>query len=163
MWLVTTQGFYSAVAHRNQPDNLLIRARVRRDLTALEKQLPEAGVKGRIFEDSTADYPYRIILSREEWAIVVARLATSIDYANFKDAVKERQGKKRANTYMNVWTALLRLEPNMWSRRRAAWALEDAAYDRDDTLFTGEELFPLGIPLEGGHRTRTRRGKGKRR
>jgi hypothetical protein len=35
MWLVTTQGFYSVVAHRGDPDRVLVRARVREDLEAL--------------------------------------------------------------------------------------------------------------------------------
>ena len=40
MWLFTTQGFYSVVAHRRDPDRLLVRARAREDLEALRDQIP---------------------------------------------------------------------------------------------------------------------------
>ena len=32
MWLVTTRGFYSVVENHHDPDELLVRARVREDL-----------------------------------------------------------------------------------------------------------------------------------
>ncbi len=40
MWLVTTQGFYSAVAHRDDPDKVLVRGRTRGDIEALREQIP---------------------------------------------------------------------------------------------------------------------------
>src|SRR2546430_6376685 len=39
MWLITTQGFYSVVAHRDQPDMLLVRARTSDDTAALKRQI----------------------------------------------------------------------------------------------------------------------------
>ena len=35
MWLITTQGFYSAVEHREDPERLIVRARTREDIEAL--------------------------------------------------------------------------------------------------------------------------------
>lgn len=40
MWLFTTQGFYSAVAHRSDPSRAIVRARAREDLEALRHQIP---------------------------------------------------------------------------------------------------------------------------
>jgi hypothetical protein len=131
MWVVTTKGFFSAVEHRKDPNTVIVRARVRKDLEAARNLIEDAADRRRhrIYVDNTADYPYRLDLPKDIWASVVAQLAHDIDYDNFKDAVKARQGKKRASVYMDVWTALAKLEgpPGaMWQRRRRA------AVDPDD-------------------------------
>lgn len=33
-------------------------------------------------------------------------MTTAIDYTNFKDSVKDRQGVERANVYLRVWSAV---------------------------------------------------------
>lgn len=106
MWLVTTQGFYSVVAHRERPGRLLIRARVREDLEALRAQIPEIAP----YEDREADYRWRAEVSVEEWRDALIVLARGIDYDNFKDAVAERQGFEREAVYHRVWSELLRLQ-----------------------------------------------------
>lgn len=106
MWIATTQGFYSAVAHREHPDFVIVRARSRTDLEALRKQIPEI----EPFEDRTADYRHRALVSRSEWVAAVAQLASEIDYDNFKSAVATRQGAKRAGIYGRVWADLLEIQ-----------------------------------------------------
>ena len=59
MWLITTQGFYSVVAHRRDPDKLIVRGRVREDLEALREQIPEL----RVFSDPDADYRWRAVVT----------------------------------------------------------------------------------------------------
>ena len=103
MWLFTTQGFYSVVAHRSDPAKVLVRARARSDLEALREQIPDL----RIFEDADADYRYRAIVDHEKWVAAVAILAASIDYDNFKKRVAERQGPDRERAYLRVWTEML--------------------------------------------------------
>ncbi len=88
MWVITTQGFYSAVAHRDEPDTVIVRARTRDDIEALRRQIP--GIEP--FEDATADYRHRAVVGRAEWVAAVAQLASAIDYDNFKDEVAERPG-----------------------------------------------------------------------
>ncbi len=105
MWLLTTQGFYSVVEDRDDPHWLLVRARTRADLEALGEQ-----VEGlEIFDDPDADYRWRARLLREEWIAAAAQLAHAIDYPNFKQAVDERQGPRRAWLYEKVWLVLRRL------------------------------------------------------
>ena len=105
MWLFTTQGFYSVVEDRDDPRWLLVRARTREDLAALGSQ-----VEGlQIFESADADYRWRARLLREEWLAAVAQLAHAVDYPNFKEAVAERQGSRRASIYSKVWLVLRRL------------------------------------------------------
>ncbi len=106
MWITTTQGFYSVVAHRDDPDKLLVRARTREDIEALREQIPDL----EPFEDRRADYRHRAVVSRAEWVAALAQLVTDIDYDNFKNAVAARQGGERAALYGVVWRELLRLQ-----------------------------------------------------
>jgi hypothetical protein len=106
MWLVTTQGFYSAVAHRTSSEHVLVRARTRDDLEALRRQIPDI----EPFEDLDADYRHRAVVTRAEWVSAVAQLASEIDYDNFKNAVAARQGSARAGIYGRVWSELLSLQ-----------------------------------------------------
>jgi hypothetical protein len=106
MWLITTQGFYSVVAHRDDPDLLLVRARTREDIEALREQIPAL----EPFEDRSADYRHRAVVTREHWRDAVAQLVGAIDYGNFKSAVGKRQGWDRERVYHAVWDVLARLQ-----------------------------------------------------
>ena len=106
MWLITTQGFYSVVAHRDEPDKLLVRARTREDIEALREQIPTL----EPFEDRHADYRHRAVVGRAEWVAALAQLVTEIDYDNFKDAVAARQGRERSGLYGRIWSILLELQ-----------------------------------------------------
>ena len=110
MWLITPIGFFSVV--RKSTDiptkTLTVRARVREDLEALKVGLlPELG---EIQESKTNDYRYRAVAPREAVARAMADLATSLDYANFKNEVARRQGTVRAALYHDVWSELYRLQ-----------------------------------------------------
>jgi hypothetical protein len=106
MWLLTTQGFYSVVAHRDDPDKLLVRTRTRDDIEALREQIPSL----EPFEDRCADYRHRAIVTRAEWVAALAELVGEIGYDNFKDAVAARQGSERAALYGVLWRELRRLQ-----------------------------------------------------
>jgi hypothetical protein len=106
MWLLTTQGFYSVVAHRDRPGTLLVRARTRTDIEALRVQILDLAP----FEDESADYRWRAEVSREQLAKAVAQLAEEIDYPNFKNAVADAQGPEREGLYQQVWQVLRRLQ-----------------------------------------------------
>lgn len=117
MWLVTTYGFFSVVAHRDEPDKVLIRARSRGDLEnlcELGADSPGDANSGEfaadeIIELDDADYRYRLIVERSSWEQVASRLVAEIDYPNFKDAVGV-EDPERAHLYMEVWSALRRVE-----------------------------------------------------
>ena len=106
MWVFTTEGFFSVVAHRTQPDSVLVRTRVREDLVALAGHVPTL----TIVEDGDADYRWRAVMKRSDWEGAVARLAAGIDYDNFKGAVARRSGKDRAGLYGDVWSVLRALQ-----------------------------------------------------
>ena len=106
MWLATTHGFYSVVEHRDDPDHLLVRARVHQDLEALADQIP--GIEP--YETPEGDYRWRAEVTREQWRDAVAKLAMAIDYPNFKNAVDDRQGREREEIYSGVWAQLKTLQ-----------------------------------------------------
>ncbi len=106
MWLVTTQGFYSVVADRDDPHRVLVRARTRADIEALGEQIPDLDP----FEDPEADYRWRAFIDRADWERAVVRLTEEIDYPNFKARVCECQGPERAARYEELWWKLRALQ-----------------------------------------------------
>lgn len=105
MWVITTRGFYSVVAHADDPTKVSC-AHAREDLVALSDLVSNV----RIVETPSADYRWRANVDRTAWVDAVARIAEEIDYPNFKSAVAERQGWERAEPLNDVWTTLRRLQ-----------------------------------------------------
>lgn len=102
MWTMTTRGFYSVVAHRDDPARVLVRARCERDLLALGDLLPDA----QPTHTPDADYHWRFECTKAQWAGALAVMAGEVDYPNFKAAVTDRAHHR---AYLEVWHALLSL------------------------------------------------------
>src|SRR4051794_32691364 len=115
MWLFTTLGFYSVVAHRGGRDRLLVRARTEADIEAPWSQIPSL----KPFEDPAADYRWRAIVSRSEWSDAVQGLVGELDHPNFKGAVAARQSLERAALYEEVWWKLRLLQESARGPTRA--------------------------------------------
>lgn len=112
MWIILPEGFLSIV-HKApcQPDELLVRARVRKHLATL---FPAA----KIVESDGTDYRFRAIIKRTEVAEFLAAQAHRIEYGNFKDQVREHRFH---DALLSVWHSLARLQPfGAYGRRRAA-------------------------------------------
>lgn len=109
MWLFTEEGFFSAVAGRDHPDQIVVRARARDDLVRLLDTYWAAADAPKILDEG-GDYPHRVVMGREDWAEIVQEAAAKIDYTNFKDMIHDKLGHERAHTYLRVWSALLELE-----------------------------------------------------
>jgi hypothetical protein len=104
VWLMTpARGFYSVVEHRDQPGNLLIRARVRGDLENLEPLIDGL----QILDTPEGDYGYRATITRADWQAAVAVMASEVTYPNVKDAVVDDH---RHDVYANAWLALRDLQ-----------------------------------------------------
>lgn len=110
MWLITPVGFFSVVQKPadQATQKLTVRARVRSDLEALRSRYLPA--LGDIEESAVNDYRFRATAPRDAVAAAMAMLVQEVDYDNFKDAVKARQGASRANLYHQVWDVLYRLQ-----------------------------------------------------
>ncbi len=105
MWLITPYGFYSVVENTNdsQKQTVLVRSRNKEDLLNLS-HFTKRPVCPFWMQD--ADYRYRIIMPKTEWAAIVAQMANEIDYPNFKN----RAPKARKKIYTQVWWELSALE-----------------------------------------------------
>ena len=103
MWLFTQNSFISVVQHRQQPHDVLVRARVKSHLARLFPQK-------QIQEDAEADYRYRLIVPKIEFAKVVSEyIMQSLDYDNFKAA--QDTGDPAWTRFLHaVWTEGLRLQ-----------------------------------------------------
>jgi len=91
MWLMTQYGFFSIVQHKDDAEKYLVRARLRPDLERL-KDL--AALTTEIVELKSADYRYRIVISREEMLRVLRWLGEAINYPNFKDRIADLPDQK---------------------------------------------------------------------
>jgi tetratricopeptide (TPR) repeat protein len=96
MWLMTQYGFYSVVAHRAEDDTFLVRSRVKNDLENLRTL---AGLENEIHVSPYSTYPYRLVLSGEEWSVALACLGATISYDSFKKrihALPDQSGRSEA-------------------------------------------------------------------
>ena len=105
MWLFTKNSFVSIVQHREQPDDVLVRARAKKHLARL---FPETA--DQIWHDSEADYPWRLIVSKQALAErVSAYILQNLSYDNFK-AAQEKDDPAWPRFLHAVWAEGLRLE-----------------------------------------------------
>ena len=102
MWVVLNKSFLSIVKNRNNEKQLLVRARVNGDI---EKVFETADV----FQDANADYKYRAYIEKEIVASAISEEIINIDYDNFKNSVSKNDNERK-NSYMNVWSALYKLQ-----------------------------------------------------
>ena len=135
MWLFTKNSFISVVQHRQQPDNVLVRARVRKHL---EKLFPHRGKE--IYADSSADYKYRLLISKRELSEVVSDyILCGLDYDNFK-AAQGRDDPAWARFLSTVWAAGVKCADAFKKRERK--------YEQWD-LFTQQPIAFYHPELEG--------------
>ena len=103
MWLFTTTGFISIV--EDDADHLVVRAR---DSLSLSPLVQSYNVEIR--STPTADYPYRIFLSKDQFKNYLHNQTGLINYKNFKSEVAITRGKKFANALLSVWSAMHEVE-----------------------------------------------------
>lgn len=128
MWLCSKHGFFSV--KRDNEDRFFIRARVRQDLVNLCEELRDAlvvdpsdqvlvrlkselpgpspiDVAEAIQDWPTADYRYRLIVSKQALDVIFQFLADGIDYPNFKSEVSRHPDQQRhLPLYHKVWETM---------------------------------------------------------
>jgi hypothetical protein len=107
MWVMTTEGFYSAVEDSFNKEYLIVRSRQRKDLVNL---LIKLELPIEISENVGSDYRWRVWLTKWEWAKFLHMTGESIDYPNFKNKVHSIDAE-RAKVYGEVWAVLYALQP----------------------------------------------------
>lgn len=100
MWIFLKDSFLSIVDKGGDGTTLLVRGRCRGDI---ERVFPNV----EVIEGGGTDYGFRARINREEVALVLADSIRSIDYANFKNTVKNRV---RHDAYLGVWAQMYRMQ-----------------------------------------------------
>jgi len=120
MWIFTEIGFFSVVRGDDEDGvpTVMVRARVRDDLVSLLECYGDELEPAPILEWPGRDYPYRVIMARDEWAKILLALGMELDYPNFKNRVAQVSGAMRAQAYGAVWSVMLRLEEKLGIRER---------------------------------------------
>ena len=93
MWICLNHGFISIVKDKDEPRNLLVRARKR---GVLETMFPSA----QILTNAGTDYQYRVSVLAPLAMTAVVKEMKNINYTNFKDSVRD---KELAQDYAEFW------------------------------------------------------------
>lgn len=130
MWICSTEGFYSIVAHPTDEDVLVVRARSLGDLVAFrdiahvliatrnQKASELLGLKAlaseKIIKTPMRDYAFRLFASRVAVGTVVGEIAIANSATNFKSAIAASQSQ--ADKLMAY--SRFHHEMEAWQRRR---------------------------------------------
>jgi len=96
MWIMTNTGFLSIVAHRDRPNDLLVRARRKGEIRSA---FPDAQIR----RTPDGDYLFRAVVSRREVAREIGEKIQNIDYDNFKDSVRD---EKLHDACFGAWSVM---------------------------------------------------------
>jgi hypothetical protein len=99
MWIFTTSGFISIV--EQDADYLIVRARDRLSLSLLAQSY-----EVEIRSTPAADYPYRIMITKDQFKNHLHNQAGLIDYKNFKSQVSVTRGKLFSSALTKVWSVM---------------------------------------------------------
>ena len=99
MWLFTTSGFISIV--EKDANHLAVRARDSLSLSPLAQSYDV-----EIRSTPTADYPYRIFITKDQFKNWLSNQPGQIQYKNFKSEATTTRGKKFSDVLLKVWSAM---------------------------------------------------------
>ena len=100
MWIFLSNSFISVVQKPGDTDTLTVRARIKGDI---ENVFPDAKVEA----NKGTDYKFRARVPREAVAKALHDQVIGVKYSNFKSSVKNT---KRHDAYMNVWSAMYKIQ-----------------------------------------------------
>jgi hypothetical protein len=101
VWIFTKRGYYSVIQYPNDPDHLVVRARVRGDI---EQEFPSVR---RVHETADHDYRFRARVPRVEVIAAMSKAVEGITYSNYKAAVIDQ---RRSYDYGLVWLAMANMQ-----------------------------------------------------
>ena len=106
MWLFTSEGFISVVAHSEKRNTLLVRARDEGSLLSLVE-----ATGATLRHTPSNDYPYRIEVLRTAYSAWVADQISELDYTNYKSRMWSERPEFGAALH-DVWVAMHQVTPN---------------------------------------------------
>lgn len=106
MWLATQHGFFSIV--QKPRGQFHVRARVKKDL---EDLIALARLDAQLHHTPDGDYAWRIVVDQSAENQIMAALAQSIDYSNFKSRIHELEDQRdKLSAYSDLWMKMLRVQ-----------------------------------------------------
>jgi hypothetical protein len=132
MWIMSQNGFLSAVEDWDDPSVFRVRARDRKSLESMLRLLKENGenIDGlKIVTGAGTDYRWRVLLPRDLFTTYLVAEAQGIDYGNFKDQVTVTRGHKWHDAFLDVWYAMLAVDDGKKIKGRS-WDLAGRAVKR---------------------------------
>ena len=147
MMLATNWGIYEITKRhaqfiaKNDHREMEIRARSAEHLATLRVIFPDLERTLAIL-DGTADFPYRAFISRSDLALLLAEVAGTIDYVEFK---KDATDKKIHHVLNTMWSAWLHSFPkySKYSARRRDTRLRDDRPRDDRPRNWWDDLGPI--------------------
>jgi len=106
LWLFTAKGMFSVVEHKDDPNTMVVRARIENDIKNIQQMFVDQGYeKPEILQMSHSDYKFRIFVNRKEWINVMTRLMADLNYTNFKNAAAKEDDfeRLRSQAYTSIW------------------------------------------------------------
>jgi hypothetical protein len=100
MWIATNFGWFSTVEDRDDSEKVYVRAR---DLTQLSQLTGFLDFETIITTNNSADYRYRIHITKQQFKKLVSDLVDHIDYDNFKNSIKD---KTLYHALTDVWSVM---------------------------------------------------------
>jgi hypothetical protein len=121
VWVFTRYGFFSIACAQHQDgtidsNTVMVRARLKEHLQNLKDRFPLSDLgKAQILNSVGTDYKYRIILPKDEWAKILADLATEQSWSNFKNETSRfARLEKVTNAYVSalhkIWGIMFDLQ-----------------------------------------------------
>lgn len=103
MWVFTQDGFISAVEDKQKNNGtIVVRSRDRQSL-----ELISTLTGAEIHPSPGRDYPYRVFVTREQFAEFLTSNVYALDYGNFKDRVWDARGDVWHDAAGSVWSEML--------------------------------------------------------
>jgi ADP-ribosylglycohydrolase len=100
MWIASKNGFFSIVQHRDNTEQVLVRARVKKDLAEI---FPE----DRIVHTPGADYHWRVFATKKEMGEILLRQMVELDYPNFKGKIAKTPNQAdKLEAYHQIWSVM---------------------------------------------------------
>lgn len=107
MWVFLTDAMFSIVENRNDPTELMVRARLPGDL---ERHFPEA----EVLELEQADYRFRVFVPRQLVEEKILEQVKAIDYPDFKSQIAPDDTVRRM-AYQRVWSVMNNAQDGVYS------------------------------------------------
>jgi hypothetical protein len=88
MWIFTRYGFFSVAASKK---DMMVRARALKHLEGLKKRFPVLKDYPVVYLPER-DYQFRIVVPKQVWVEVLAKIASEQTWSNVKDEVRKFTG-----------------------------------------------------------------------